>query len=173
VGNGRRGAPDRQLLCVGGLNSRRVYYDVSPQDPEAAQVFQSLLTMKIGDGKRILFWKDNWIGGRSKEEIAPDVVRLVPTRRKNSRWAADALVENKWMSDMVGDLNPRSCEKCVRLWLEVRSIQRNVRHFWLERGEIWCLLREAHLQDAVDGETHLLHVQADLEILCAFEVQDF
>jgi hypothetical protein len=63
---------------------------------------------------------------------------------------------------------------CVALVgsLEHSEERDRIRHFLLERGEIWCLLREGHLQDVVDGETHLLHVQADLEILCVFEVQD-
>jgi hypothetical protein len=96
-----------------------------PNDPEVVQVFQSLVTIMIGDGKRVLFWKDNWIGGRSAEQIAPAVTCLVPTRRKNSRLVTDALVQNRWMSDLVGNLSNMSYEQCVRLWVEISCITRN------------------------------------------------
>jgi hypothetical protein len=39
--------------------------------------------------------------------------------------AAQALTENLWITDMVGVLSAEACNQVVRLWTEIRTIQRD------------------------------------------------
>jgi hypothetical protein len=75
------------------------------KDPEANEVFQSLAEFKVGDGENTLFWTDRWINGRNAGEIAPEVAALVPTRRRNARRVSEALQDDTWLSDVVGELS--------------------------------------------------------------------
>lgn len=59
----------------------------------------------MGDGENTLFWTDRWINGRNAGEIAPEVVALVPTRRRNARKVSEALQDDTWLSDAVGELS--------------------------------------------------------------------
>jgi hypothetical protein len=78
----------------------------------------------VGDGDTILFWRDRWINGRNAEEIAPDVAALVPTRRKNMRKVRDALYEDAWLSDVVGELSIDGWMQCTVLWEEIGKVPR-------------------------------------------------
>jgi hypothetical protein len=79
----------------------------------------------MGDGKTVYFWKDNWIDGRSVTDIAPRVLSLVPTRRKNSRMVADALIEHKWIVDISDDMDLDAIRQCVGLWVAIRGMERD------------------------------------------------
>jgi hypothetical protein len=35
------------------------------QDEGAAEVFHALIKVKVGNGRRVYFWKDKWIDGRA------------------------------------------------------------------------------------------------------------
>jgi hypothetical protein len=38
------------------------------------------ISVMVGDGKRTLFWTDNWIDGCSVESMAPTMIRAVSKR---------------------------------------------------------------------------------------------
>jgi hypothetical protein len=95
------------------------------KDPEANEVFQSLAQFAVGEGDRILFWRDKWINGRNVEEIAPDVAALVPTRRKNMRMVKEALLEDVWLLDVAGELSIDEWMQCTLLWEELRRVPRD------------------------------------------------
>jgi hypothetical protein len=88
-------------------------------------VFQSFNRFTVGDGRRTFFWTDRWINGRSAEQIAPLVFATVPTRRKNSRLVAEALVGNRWLSDVDLELSLEGYMQCIRLWEEIDAVPRN------------------------------------------------
>jgi hypothetical protein len=69
---------------------------------------------------------DRWIKGRTATEIAPEVVKVVSTRRKNSRLVADALPDNRWVLDVAGNLSEAGVLQCVQLWLEISTVNRHV-----------------------------------------------
>lgn len=54
-------------------------------DDEARMVFDSLVSIQVGRGDRVLFWRDRWILGFSVHDIAPLIVQLVDTRMINRR----------------------------------------------------------------------------------------
>jgi hypothetical protein len=53
------------------------------------------------------------------------VFATVPTRRKNSRLVAEALVGNRWLSDVDLELSLEGYTQCIRLWEEIDAVPRN------------------------------------------------
>ncbi|KAM0911282.1 hypothetical protein ACQ4PT_013589 [Festuca glaucescens] len=96
------------------------------KDIEARQVFDSLVNITVGDGCRALFWRDRWIDGRAAEDFAPGLLLTVSTRARNMRTVAQALVDNRWLSDIPGTLATRGAREVIALWVAVNNIQRNV-----------------------------------------------
>jgi hypothetical protein len=74
------------------------------KDVEARDAFDSLVRITVGEGPKILFWRDRWIGGRSAHNIAPGITLHVKTRIKNSRTVAQAMNQNAWINDISGNL---------------------------------------------------------------------
>jgi hypothetical protein len=111
------------------------------KDEKAREVFDRLVSIRVGDGKRTLFWRDRWIGGRSAAEIAPSLWIKVKTRCRNSRTVDKALNANLWVKDVGSNLTEGECLDCVRLWVAVHSLHRDVTmedHFswpWSKSGE--------------------------------------
>jgi hypothetical protein len=96
-------------------------------DSKVLDVFQSCVQFILGDGRSILFWKDRWIQGRSIYDLAPAVVEVVPTRRRNSRTASEALINNAWIAYIPSDLmSVEICIQCVQLWEVLDNVERNV-----------------------------------------------
>jgi hypothetical protein len=94
-------------------------------DPEVDAVFQSITKFVVGNGNKVLFWRDRWIGGRCAEEIAPLVVMAVATRRRNHRLVSEALQGNTWLSDINQDLSLEAWTQCIRIWEEIETVERN------------------------------------------------
>lgn len=55
------------------------------EDKEARAVFDSLVKIEVGEGAKVLFWRDRWIHGFSTADIAPLIHALVDTRTRNRR----------------------------------------------------------------------------------------
>jgi hypothetical protein len=94
------------------------------QDEGAAEVFHALIKIKVGNGRRVYFWKDKWIDGRTVEDIAPGILVEVPTRWKNCRTVDVALHSNRWMLDITGALSEVDYRQLVDLWLAIDSLDR-------------------------------------------------
>jgi hypothetical protein len=47
------------------------------KDTEAREVFDSVVLIKVGDGAKVLFWRDRWMNGVSAQDIAPNLLALV------------------------------------------------------------------------------------------------
>jgi hypothetical protein len=89
------------------------------------EVFESLAKIEVGDGRTVLFWKDRWINGFTVEEIAPLVIALAPTRRKNSRKVFDTLRGHAWVGDLMGNITIKGCIQCICLWEKIEGVERN------------------------------------------------
>jgi hypothetical protein len=89
----------------------------------AEEVFRSLTSFSIGDGRKTLFWRDRWINGFTAEELALEVNAKVPTRRKNTRTVAEAMENNQWLNDITEELTVEGGAQCIRLWEAVDTFQ--------------------------------------------------
>jgi hypothetical protein len=63
-------------------------------------VFDSLVQITVGDGRRTYFWRDRWIDGRHAIDIAPALAGKIKTRAYNTRTVAQAMENNRWISDL-------------------------------------------------------------------------
>jgi hypothetical protein len=98
----------------------------APKDPRAKEVFDRFIRIQVGNGNKILFWSDSWIGGRSVRHIAPLILQSVPTRTQNRRTVAQALVENRWVDDIQGELTAEAARQCVQLWACINLVDRDI-----------------------------------------------
>jgi hypothetical protein len=92
------------------------------KDELAMEVFDSLVHIQAGKGDKVFFWKGRWLAGRSVRDIAPLVRQIVSSKRRNARTVQVALIQNKWMEDIVGALAPLVALECVQLWLCIAKI---------------------------------------------------
>jgi hypothetical protein len=91
------------------------------KDDLAVTVFDSLIHIQVGKGNRVYFWKDRWLSGLSVQDIAPNVLAHICTRRRNRRTVQVALLQNRWIEDIQGALSPAAAVECVRLWLRIQN----------------------------------------------------
>jgi hypothetical protein len=87
----------------------------------AVTVFDSLIHIQVGKGNMVYFWKDRWLSGLSVQDIAPNVLAHICTRRRNRRTVQVALSQNRWIEDIQGALSPAAAVECVRLWLRIQN----------------------------------------------------
>jgi hypothetical protein len=79
----------------------------------------------VGDGKRCFFWIDKWIQGRTIEEIAPDIYKIINPLIKARKTVAEALVNGMWIDDIRKPVNIRGFLQVVYLWEELKDFQLN------------------------------------------------
>ncbi|KAM0850126.1 hypothetical protein ACQ4PT_053288 [Festuca glaucescens] len=104
------------------------------KDSAARVLFDSLVQIRVGDGRRVLFWWDRWINGRSAADIAPGLFLTISTQVINARTVAQALVDNRWFADIPGTLATRGAREIIALWASVQGVQRNTE---LEDSFLW------------------------------------
>jgi hypothetical protein len=66
--------------------------------------FNASVDVALGDGNSLLFWSDAWLQGQDLSAIVPDLVPVVPKRKRASRTVASALDQNAWIIDISGAL---------------------------------------------------------------------
>jgi hypothetical protein len=81
------------------------------QIPQNAQpLFNVAVDAIVGNGEKILFWKDRWLDGRTIAEIAPNLVKSVHKQTAKRRTVAQALLNRKWVADIKGALTVKVLE---------------------------------------------------------------
>uniref|UniRef100_A0A453ITS5 Reverse transcriptase zinc-binding domain-containing protein n=1 Tax=Aegilops tauschii subsp. strangulata TaxID=200361 RepID=A0A453ITS5_AEGTS len=95
-------------------------------DEQARAVFDSLVKITIGEGSKILFWKDRWIHGVAIKDIAPLLLQLVSTRDKNRRTVQEALLDNAWANDIHGELSFMGHMQVYLLTQAISLVERNI-----------------------------------------------
>ncbi|KAE8808930.1 putative ribonuclease H protein [Hordeum vulgare] len=85
-------------------------------DKHVQRAFNSLVKWELGDGKRILFWKDRWVHGSMIGEIAPSLITKVKTRIINTRLVSEGLLQHDWTYDILGDFSTEELAQFIHLW---------------------------------------------------------
>ena len=85
-------------------------------DKQVTMVFNNLVKWEVGNGRRVLFWKDRWINGSSIAEVAPMIRAMIKTQIANRRTVKDALHLHTWTTDIVGDMSTDALVQFIRLW---------------------------------------------------------
>jgi hypothetical protein len=93
--------------------------------PERAvqEMFNVSVTVEVGNGRRALFWQDRWLDGKSLHQLSPDVVAAVPKRTRVLRRADEALMDDRWISDITGFLSVTALAQYVSIWERLQGLQ--------------------------------------------------
>jgi len=108
-----------------------------PSHPNSLALFAIAVNTEVGNGHNTLFWSDKWLHGCSVENLAPAVFACVPPRVRRQS-VADALTNNKWVTEIRGGLTWSVIREFLQLWDCVQDFELNEmedRHVWrLESG---------------------------------------
>ncbi|KAM0838004.1 hypothetical protein ACQ4PT_061269 [Festuca glaucescens] len=116
--------------------------------PDDVALFNASVCVSVGDGLRILFWADPWIGGLTVTALARAVVALVKPKLRNSRSIKDGLAGDPWVLDIAGSLSVDAIVQYLKLWAAVRDVALDVgsdtfRWKWTSKGSFTA--RSAYL----------------------------
>jgi len=84
-------------------------------------MFNSSITVEIGNGLRSFFWRDKWINGRSIVDIAPALLNAVTPQTRKRRTVADGFLNNAWAQDITGALTVQVLMDYLFLWDALRQ----------------------------------------------------
>lgn len=79
-------------------------------------VFSIFFVREIGNGATTLFWKDNWIHGKSIGQLVPRLLDAVPKRMVNCRTVQEALLDGLWISDIQEGISVGVIVDFLSLW---------------------------------------------------------
>ena len=75
------------------------------QIPQITQVlFDVAIESLVGNGEGTKFWADRWLQGKSIQDFAPDLIKLVPKRISKKRTVKEALNNRRWVFNIKGTL---------------------------------------------------------------------
>jgi hypothetical protein len=66
--------------------------------------FRASATVTVRNGASMLFWEERWLDGQGLQELAPDLLAIVPVQPICRQTVQSALVDNAWLSDVHGSL---------------------------------------------------------------------
>jgi hypothetical protein len=66
--------------------------------------FRASATVMVRNDASMLFWEERWLDGQGLQELAPDLLAVVPAQRMCRQTVQSALVDNAWLSDVHGSL---------------------------------------------------------------------
>jgi len=73
-----------------------------PVHMNTSATFAISIVTSVGNRENTLFWSDHWLHGSCSEDLAPNVVKCVPPRKRNIRTMREALHELNWVADISG-----------------------------------------------------------------------
>jgi hypothetical protein len=83
-------------------------------------LFNAATVVTLGNGRKASFWTSRWLNGTSLAARFPALYRH--SKRKN-RTVADAITNNRWITDIDHNLNLQLIREYAMLWEELDSIQ--------------------------------------------------
>ncbi|KAJ1269194.1 hypothetical protein BS78_07G191800 [Paspalum vaginatum] len=104
-------------------------------------MFAASVHLVVGNGENTLFWKDNWIDGKSVEDLAPALLPLVSRRVRSTQTVAIGLTGGRWVRELTGALSVQAIAQYLQLWerlqgvLLLHSVQDRLIWRWTSNGE--------------------------------------
>ena len=95
-------------------------------------IFNAAAKVELGNGERTMFWTDKWVAGRTIEEIAPDVYRLINPDIKAKRTVAQALANGAWIEDIKKQISISTFMQVLAIWEECQEI-----HLQPQVEDVW------------------------------------
>jgi hypothetical protein len=72
----------------------------SPVGEDVRHILNAAAKVVIGNGQRCFFWLDKWINGKTIEDIAPDIYKIISPLARARRTVAQALQDASWIDDI-------------------------------------------------------------------------
>jgi hypothetical protein len=88
-------------------------------------LFFASTTMKVGNGRKALFWEDRWINGQAVCEITPLLYTCIPKRRRKLRTVHNGIQGNSWALDIQGVLGIHEVGQYLQLWQKIQNTTLN------------------------------------------------
>jgi hypothetical protein len=76
----------------------------------------------LGNGERARFWHDRWLDGLKVEDVAPNLVALVPAHKFKERTIHDGL-SGMWLRDCGPNLGEAALAEFFILWQMLADVQ--------------------------------------------------
>jgi hypothetical protein len=95
-------------------------------------IFNAATSVVVGNGQRCYFWTDNWLNGRSLEDIAPDIYHAINPLTKARRTVAEAIINGAWIDDIKKQINIQGFLQVVAIWEELNGI-----HLSQNAEDVW------------------------------------
>jgi hypothetical protein len=97
--------------------------------------FSIAIILEVRNGRNTLFWTDNWLHGKSLDQLVPYLFNSISNQARKRRTVYEALTERKWVTDIKGALTFDVLVEFLGLWdlLAERVLQPDV-----EDSHIWC-----------------------------------
>jgi hypothetical protein len=92
-------------------------------DDTTGALFRASTSIQMGNGASTLFWTERWINGQGVGELVPDMLAVMPTRRRSSRTVCLALCNDTWLRDIAGPLTLPVLTQYVHLRELVGAVQ--------------------------------------------------
>ncbi|WVZ66562.1 hypothetical protein U9M48_015765, partial [Paspalum notatum var. saurae] len=99
---------------------------------EVRHFFDVSILVKVGNGKKTLFWLDRWMDGQALCALTSVLASAVSRRDLKSLTVADGLTDVRWIRGITGGLTVAVIEEYIGLWVrrviagERVSLQENV-----------------------------------------------
>jgi hypothetical protein len=78
-------------------------------------LFEASTTICLGNGERARFWQDRWLDGACVEDVAPNLLPLVPPCKAKARSVKEGL-SGLWLQDCGPDLTAEALAEFFILW---------------------------------------------------------
>ncbi|WVZ53711.1 LOW QUALITY PROTEIN: hypothetical protein U9M48_004616, partial [Paspalum notatum var. saurae] len=110
-------------LWLQKTDSSRPWEGLPIQVPLNAQaLFAAAVETDIGNGEDTKFWTDRWLQGCTIAELAPNLIKAVPTRARKRLSISQALTNRRWIADIKGALSVQALVDYLKLWELVDGI---------------------------------------------------
>jgi hypothetical protein len=91
-------------------------------DPLVQAFFHASISVIVGDGKRTLFWTDNWIDGISVSSMAPTLINAVSKRVIKTQTVHQWLLNATWITKITGGLSVPAITEYLQVWDKVSEV---------------------------------------------------
>ncbi|WVZ79026.1 hypothetical protein U9M48_026654 [Paspalum notatum var. saurae] len=129
---GGLGVLDLKLFSI-ALQSRWLWLQRTDEDrvwaglpisvaSDVRQFFDASIQVKIGNGRKTLFWLDKWLDGQSVQTMAPALVSAVSRRDLKNLSVADGLNGSSWIRSITGGLTITVIEEYLALWARLSHV---------------------------------------------------
>lgn len=90
-----------------------------PIDDKVRALFAASVVFHLGNGERLLFWTDRWLGDNCFKDLAPNLFNVC-TRKKLT--VAQAMKDQRWLRHLKCDIPQQAVIELVTVWEKLQDV---------------------------------------------------